>query len=650
MAKEIAKDHLEEQRGAGEKQNYYDKLQKMEGKKHAAVINALVKLAGVGDLPDDPKPPGVINAMGRLLDRVLPPTSGQAILKRKKNGPILPEMGEVGGEVPSAQSYQTYLKQGPEPGAVLANGLAPQVDYQARPDPQKYVPTGHPYGYAQQKAKVANEIAAKIAGDARARRVGASAVKAMNAGTLTPQFAQTATNTDNKQHRVNALKGKTPGVIQRARVSNDPNHPMHGVEQTPIPLNQLMAMQQKFKPAPQDAPAPVAASPAALANKIAELSVQPEVGQPMPTKAQEKGQDKSESGEFRGTTNNVSSLTMANADLMQRSKDNIDARITELQQITAEEDPETGQPGELLPEEEEELHRLSNMSDGLNKLLRKRLYNIDEDLDHGQMEAVKDLLMAGSEGSYAEDGEPWTPELVEKAAYEIPWKPSGLGDKKEPPEKGRQREKEEERVTQTEKYREAKKLPRETVNPKSGVGSVEQRYSEGNGTIDEPTQVMPNKMGAESTRARAEVIVFTPKGVYGLRRGKHWLAFPGGGIEDGEDPVDAARREVVEEADLNLKDLKSLGTDTVTIPKDMRGKGKAGRNHARSKNHVFVAESAGKLKTQHKDRERFHVYDFGRAIEILTAALDDPEAAAFKSMNKKRVSAVQKAKQLAAAS
>jgi len=34
-AKEIAKDHLEEQREAGETQDYYDKLLKMEGKKHA---------------------------------------------------------------------------------------------------------------------------------------------------------------------------------------------------------------------------------------------------------------------------------------------------------------------------------------------------------------------------------------------------------------------------------------------------------------------------------------------------------------------------------------------------------------------------------------------------------------------------------------
>ena len=110
-AKEIAKDHLEEQRAAGEKQNYYDKLQKMEGAKHA---NALVKAA---------------------------------------------------------------------------------------------------------------------VGLARANRLEASAMKNPN-----PQVAQAATLTANQvyQKRRN-IRGIDPGDERRKRVSNDPNHPMHGAP-TPAPM------------------------------------------------------------------------------------------------------------------------------------------------------------------------------------------------------------------------------------------------------------------------------------------------------------------------------------------------------------------------------------------------------------------------------
>ena len=342
---------------------------------------------------------------------------------------------------------------------------------------------------------------------------------------------------------------------------------------------------------------------------------------------------------FRRTENNVSSLEIANADLLRRNKTNVDERISELMAQQAG-DPESGEEGQLLPEEEQELVALTDMSDGLNKLLRKRLFNVDEPMTGAQMRQVKSMLMASHDDSVLSEGE----FDIEKAAYEIPWKDTGLGDVREVPEEGQINSKEDEQeIALPFDAKGVRKIPRVTVNPRSGPGSSTDKYREGHGTIDEPIQIIPNKMG--SLRTRAEVIIYTPKGVYGLRRGKNWLAFPGGGLEDGETPEDAARRECVEEADLNIRDLVAKGHTDNKIPKEHRG-GK-GRNHDRSRSHLFVAESAGKMKTKHKDRERFHIYDFDRAIEILNNAIGDPEAKSFKAMNQKRVDAVREAKRSA---
>lgn len=75
-----------------------------------------------------------------------------------------------------------------------------------------------------------------------------------------------------------------------------------------------------------------------------------------------------------------------------------------------------------------------------------------------------------------------------------------------------------------------------------------------------------SKKAAEAYRPRVELFIHDGKGnVLANKSDKGWQ-FPGGGVEDGQDLFEAAKREALEEAGYNIKNLKKLSPEASKIP------------------------------------------------------------------------------------
>jgi 8-oxo-dGTP pyrophosphatase MutT (NUDIX family) len=101
------------------------------------------------------------------------------------------------------------------------------------------------------------------------------------------------------------------------------------------------------------------------------------------------------------------------------------------------------------------------------------------------------------------------------------------------------------------------------------------------------------KKASETYRPRVELFIHDGNGnVLANRSDKGWQ-FPGGGIEEGQDIFEAARREALEEAGYKIKALKSLGKEPSMVPwpewyKEVARK--KGRGHYEGqKTHAIVA-------------------------------------------------------------
>jgi 8-oxo-dGTP pyrophosphatase MutT (NUDIX family) len=102
------------------------------------------------------------------------------------------------------------------------------------------------------------------------------------------------------------------------------------------------------------------------------------------------------------------------------------------------------------------------------------------------------------------------------------------------------------------------------------------------------------KKASETYRPRVELFIHDGKGnVLANRSDKGWQ-FPGGGIEEGQDIFEAARREALEEAGYKIKGPKTLGNEASMVPwpewyKEVaRSKGRG--QYEGQKTHAIVAQ------------------------------------------------------------
>lgn len=139
-------------------------------------------------------------------------------------------------------------------------------------------------------------------------------------------------------------------------------------------------------------------------------------------------------------------------------------------------------------------------------------------------------------------------------------------------------------------------------------------------------------------RSRAETVVYNQDGVVAIKK-DDFLQFPGGGIDDGEEPAFAAYREAIEEADRKLLHLQPFGVQEAVWP--------AGENIVEGydgfRNYLFLAMDGGRCGTTHEDNEDFGIVSFTGAIDFLESLKDRKDLQWRRSMIDAELAAIKQA-------
>ena len=121
-----------------------------------------------------------------------------------------------------------------------------------------------------------------------------------------------------------------------------------------------------------------------------------------------------------------------------------------------------------------------------------------------------------------------------------------------------------------------------------------------------------------STRKRAEVICTDGHNILCIRK-PGYLLLPGGGVDEGEEPLSAAIRETLEESGIKLKNVKWVDCVTSNLP-DGHPIGKGAGNIETS---LFTAESAGDWGGSHPDLEEFAFLPIADAVNFHLKCMAD---------------------------
>ncbi len=126
-------------------------------------------------------------------------------------------------------------------------------------------------------------------------------------------------------------------------------------------------------------------------------------------------------------------------------------------------------------------------------------------------------------------------------------------------------------------------------------------------------------------RQRAELIVLHNGRVLVTINQKgenNWRGFPGGGIDEGETPEEAAVREALEEAGVTVTNIKHTGI--IATKRGIQSKVKDRSNYAGSQTHFVVATFSGINTSQYNTEGDAVKWEWLTMQEAMTVLQDNP--------------------------
>lgn len=150
----------------------------------------------------------------------------------------------------------------------------------------------------------------------------------------------------------------------------------------------------------------------------------------------------------------------------------------------------------------------------------------------------------------------------------------------------------------------------------------------------------------QAMRPRSEIILFDQAGVWCQDKGDYIL-FPGGGVDDGEQPRDAAIRETIEESNHHPVNVEPHGVVEAVWPKGQNDFWDTS-DFDGERTYFFLGLDAGEAGITHSDLEDFEHCSFGQIEERLRELIDNPDQAWARRNNQERLRLVQRARRLCA--
>ncbi len=147
---------------------------------------------------------------------------------------------------------------------------------------------------------------------------------------------------------------------------------------------------------------------------------------------------------------------------------------------------------------------------------------------------------------------------------------------------------------------------------------------------------------SDKMRPRAELILYTREGVYGIDKGDY-LLFPGGAVDDGEQPRDAAIRETLEEANRHPVNVEGGAVVEAVWPEDSGNEFWDDSEFDGERTYFFCGLDRGDAGITHDDLEDFQVIPYKTVLAKLDELIGREDQDWAKRNNEVRMDLVKRA-------